>query len=190
MQLSTFDGQQDGEKILAALTPHPLTKTLSIVGLVLLILLFSCIAFMIGSVVPIAGGTIKLVGVLLSAIILITGIWWIETTFKKAITYITDRRVMRFDVTTPFFTTKRALFWNEVLKAKAYAPNIILKSLNIGEVVLEPIAATEESICISNVSFYEDIANYIDKILYTTKNKLQEMDTFKPFIFKSKGHRG
>ena len=55
------------------------------------------------------------------------GTWWNNLIAREDRTYLTDRRIIRFEVVTPFFKTKRALFWNEAMKAKGYAQNLIAK---------------------------------------------------------------
>ena len=96
---------------------------------------------------------------------------------------------MRFDKPSPFDVAKRALFWNEVLKAKGYSPNILYKLLRIGIIIVEPQLSDQENIVMYDMTYYEDTANYIDKILFTFKNKPMETAMLKPFVAKPKGER-
>jgi hypothetical protein len=91
---------------------------------------------------------------------------------------------------SPFFVTKRALFWNEALKAKAYASNIFFRSFKIGTIDVEPQLAEHEDVRVTDVYYFEDLANYIDKILFTFKNKPEDIASIKPFVPKVKGQRG
>ena len=184
-----FDGQQTDERILFEITPHPLSRMLSLVQLVLLAVFFGLVLFLIASVAPAAGAALRAIGLVLPIFIIAIGFWWTNTVFAKAKTYITDRRIIRFDVVSPFFTTKRALFWNEALKAKAYAPNLLSRFLGIGIVEVEPVMGDKENVRVTDVGYFDDLANYIDKILFTFKNKPAEISTINPFVPKPRGHR-
>lgn len=184
-----FDGQQTDERVFYVIIPHHLAKYVALIRLVLLSLFFFFILQLIASVVPSFAGPIKIASVILSGLLLVIGFWWNETVYNQSKTYITDRRIIRFEVMTPFFTTKRALFWNEALKAKGYTSNIFWKMLNIGRVVVEPQLAEGEDVLVHDVFMYDDLANYIDKILFTFKNKPTEISTIKPFVSKPKGQR-
>ncbi|MBI3385494.1 hypothetical protein HY031_00210 [Candidatus Gottesmanbacteria bacterium] len=184
-----FEGQQTDERILSTVSPHPLSKYLAIGKIILLAIFFYAILILIGTVVPDAAGTLKLFGLLADLILLAVGIWWNTTVYGRDRTYITDRRIIRFDVVSPFFTTKRELFWNEALKAKSYAPNLFYRSLKIGTVEVEPLLGGTESVVVRDCYFFEDLANYVDKILYTFKNKPEEIGSIMPFILKPRGKR-
>lgn len=184
-----FDGRQTDERILYVVVPHPFAKYMALVRLIFLALFFFLILQLIGSVVPAVAAPMRVVSVVLSGILLIVGAWWNQTVYSKSKTYITDRRIIRFEVMTPFFTTKRALFWNEALKAKGYPPNIVWKMLKIGRVQVEPQLAEGEDVLVHDVFMYDDVANYIDKILFTFKNKPAEVALINPFVPKPKGKR-
>lgn len=184
-----FEGQQEGERVLYVIRPHPIAKQLAIARLVFLAVFFFAVLWVIGTIVPSAAMLLELIGLLLAIILLVVGIWWNHTIHEKAKTYITDRRIIRFDVVSPFFMTKRALFWNEALKAKAYAPNFLFRSMKIGTIDVEPQLADHEDVRVTDVYYFEDLANYIDKILYTFKNTPAEIASLKPFVPKAKGQR-
>jgi hypothetical protein len=184
---NVFSGQQTDEKILYILTPHPLMKIISNIILVLLAIFFAFFITLIGAVVN--AGFLWLIGLTFAILLIVGGLWWNHKTFQENLTYITDRRIVRFVVVSPFFKTKRELFWNEALKAKSYSQNLILRGMKIGTLQVEPIASTSENIIVTNVYMFEDVANYIDKILYIFKNKPDEISLIKPFIAKPKGKR-
>ncbi len=184
-----FDGQQEGERVLYIAHPHPIAKQLAIARIVFLAIFFFVVLWVIGTIVPTASSMLQLVGFFLSLALLAVGIWWNLTVYKKAKTYITDRRIIRFDVVSPFFMTKRALFWNEALKAKAYAPNLLYRTMKIGTIDVEPQLAEGEDVRVTDVYYFEDLANYIDKILFTFKNSPGEIASMKPFVPKEKGKR-
>lgn len=185
-----FDGQQEGERILCELRPHPLAKYFAITRGVLLALGLFGVLLMTGTVAPQFARLLTTIGVILGGILLLASYWWNAKVYGQSRTYITDRRIMRFDVVSPFYQTKRALFWSEALKAKGYAPNLLWRMLGIGTVEVSPHMDQHEDIVVANVAFFEDLANYIDKILFTYKQTPQALADFKPFIPKPRWQRG
>jgi len=187
--MSAFDGQQEGERVLYTITPHAIHKYLAIARLIFLALFFFIVLWVIGGIVPVMTTILRTAGFVQSLLLLAIGYWWNLTVFRKSRTYITDRRIIRFDVVSPFFVTKRALFWNEALKAKAYASNIFFRAFKIGTIDVEPLMAEHEDVRVPDVYYFEDLANYIDKILFTFKNKPGDIAAIKPFVPKAKGQR-
>lgn len=177
-----FEGQQEGERILYVANPHPLAKTIAITKIIVLAALFFLITYLISPVI----GVFAFIG---SVLLIGAGIWWNTRVFRNSKTYLTDRRVYRIEVVSPFFQTKRALFWTEALKAKGYAPNILWRMLNIGIVEIQPHMDEHEGVRITDVYFFEDLANYIDKILYLVKNNPGYIATIRPFVPKPAGSR-
>lgn len=185
----TFDGQQTGEMILATVTPHPLQKAINFIIVFLLAILLFIVSYAISGFMIAISPAIRIPAAIISVLLAIAGIWWNNHTYANTVTYITDRRIIRFEAVSPFFRAKRSLFWNEVLKAKAYSPGILWRIMNIGVVRIEPHQLEHENIMIPNVYMFEDVANYIDKIIFTFNNRPQDMGSIRPFIAKPKGHR-
>jgi hypothetical protein len=184
-----FDGQQSDERILYTIFPHPFTKNISLIKIIILAVLFLIMFFVISTVaIPIAN-FIRLIGLIGSFGFFIVALWWTNAMYQKSVCYITDRRIIRFEMISPFYMTKRALFWNEALKAKGYSTNILYRTFNIGSVQVEPTIAEHENVYVGDVFMYNDVANYIDKILFTFKNKPAEVSELKPFVAKPKGQR-
>lgn len=186
----SFDGQQTDERILYVISPHEFSRSLAIAKLLFLSLFFYLmIWFIAGIVSPSYALALTISGAIVSFLLVIIGVWWNQKVYKESKTYITDRRIIRFDIVSPFFQTKRVLFWNEALKAKAFAPNMLYRILRIGTVQVEPHLTDSENVRVTNVYFYDDLANYIDKILYIVKNKPEELQSLQPFVPKPRGER-
>jgi hypothetical protein len=183
-----FDGQQTDEKVLYTITPHPMAKILGIVNTGIIAVIFYIILFIVASATPFSM-ILRFVGLVIVFVAVILGFYWNSYLEKTDKAYITDRRIIRFETVTPILKTKRALFWSEALKAKAFAPNFLFRTLGIGQVVVEPQLAEGENVVIKNVLYYQDLANYIDKIMFSFKNKPEDMISIKPFIPKPKGQR-
>lgn len=184
-----FDGQQEGERILYIVHEHPLTTYISFVTIGLLALCIFGFTGLIASTFPESSGIIWIIGALFGLSVLVLGTLWTKRHHEQSIAYITDRRIMRFEAVSPFFVAKRALFWNEALKAKAVTKNLFWKLLNIGMVVVETQVPEQGEVRLGNVYYYDDLVNYIDKILYLFKNTPNEIIALRPFVPKPKGKR-
>ncbi len=186
---SHFDGQQEGERVLFEIHPHTLVKQFATARVI-----FTAVIFLVIIVVIAAQSNmpapIYVTGVIVVIALLAAGLWWNKKFFSDTRTFITDRRIMRFERVSPFMIAKRALFWNEALKAKAYEPNLLLQNLKIGTLVVEPQVSGEENVVVPQVHYAEDLANYIDKILFIFKNTPGDIATIRPFVPKPRGARG
>lgn len=186
---TAFDGQQTGERILYVVTPHPLTQKLQVTLIAVLSVFFFAVLSAIAGLVPDGvAGALRIAAGVISLAFFGGGIWWTGAVNAKSKTFVTDRRVIRFEPVSPFFVAKRALFWNEALKAKAFSPNLVYRSFNIGIITIEPIAG-QENVRVENVWYFEDLANYIDKILYIHKSDPTKIADFPAFVPKPKGAR-
>jgi hypothetical protein len=185
-----FDGQQTNERILARIIPHPIKKIIGIISLLALAFALVLVCVGISVIIPSAAGYVFPISVIIGLLIIVIGFWWNDYSVGHTITYITDRRIIRFEAITPFTKTKRALFWNEAMKVKAFSANLFKRLLRMGNVVVEPQISGSENVIISDIGMYEDVANFIDKILFTFKNQPQEMNLIHQFVPKPKGQRG
>ena len=186
-----FDGLQAGERVLYVIEPHPLQSANRIaVILIIAAALYRAILWAASAYPELEQlYSLELRGIGIVAAFVFLGLWWNSAVTKRIRAYITDRRIVRFGFVFPFFTVKRALFWNEVLKAKAAPPNIIYRILGICTLKIRPEGTDEEDISIPYSTYGEDLVNYLDKILYYFKNKPEEMSTLRPFVAAPKGNR-
>lgn len=189
MNTIIFDGQQEGERILYELLPHPIAKHLAIGRNIFLAIVLFAVLLMISFIVPQMSTALTLIGSVIALTLTITSVWWNNKVYSQSKTFITDRRIMRFDIVSPFYQTKRSLFWSEALKSKGFSPNFFYRIFGIGTVEVAPQMGEHEDVIVTDVAYFEDIANYIDKILFTFKNKPTEVSLLKPFIPKPRGHR-
>ena len=194
-----FFGKQEGERILYVVKPHPLSLVFKLLKIYL-------IAIAVFAVLAILGTQLVLLdlfilgGLVLAIIIAVVGTKVVTDYQKRDMAYITDRRLMRFDPTTLLATSPRSLTWDEVVKVKTYPPNALWKELAIGNVIVHartparpderaPGAIAADDIELKDVYYYKDLGNYIDKILFTYKQKPKEMENIHAFIPKPRGER-
>ncbi len=194
-----FYGKQDGERILYVAKPHPLALIFKLVKIYILALIVFIAFFVLGTVL-LSAGTLFIVGMVIAAIIAIVGTKVVINYQKRDLAYITDRRLIRFEPTTLVSTNSRSLTWEEAVKVKTYPPNFLWKELALGNVVVHARSSvtvmesphsiiTVDDIEINDVYLYKDLGNYIDKILFTYKQRPKEMDNIHEFVPKPKGER-
>lgn len=199
---TNFYGKQGDERVLYMVKPHKIALTIALTKVYIASFVIMMVFILIGKLISGQGAVLTLGGIFLTILSVFLGSVIAKLSYQKNKTYITDRRIVRFEPTTLFATNIRTLSWDEVVKVKTFPPNFFLKSKAIGTVViharttvrtvdeeLRPSAVTADDVELNYVYYYRDLGNYIDKILYTYKQKPKEMDTVKPFVEKPKGQR-
>lgn len=198
MQKHYFPGQQTDEHVLYEVHPHivslymSLAKITALALFLLITLLFLSKAFMFFGVVSFIA----------AAALLGIGSWVSYESFRRSVTYITDRRVIRFEAATPFATNSRALTWDEVVKVKTFPRNVLWKMMKVGTIIIHAKSTyvhtheqtrenvyTNDDLDLEYVYYYKDLGNYIDKILYTYKHSPHEVAQMRPFVPKPAGQR-
>lgn len=195
-----FYGKQTDEKILYVVRPHPLSTTFSLVKICLVAVVILLVLVILGTQIQSLTGIFMTAGLILFLLIILIGTKVVLDWQTREVAYITDRRLVRFEPTTLFATNSRTLAWDEVVKIKTYPSNFILKQLAIGNVVVHARTPgrpddqgrgeiTADDIQLKDVYYYRDLGNYIDKILFTYKQKPAEIANIMPFVPKPKGQR-
>ncbi|MCL5676066.1 MAG: hypothetical protein M1120_02970 [Patescibacteria group bacterium] len=187
---NSFPGQQTDERVLYHTRPHRGVKYLSFLK-VLVLGFFVFFAFGIVSFnLPFLGGQMAALGSILSACLILFGMWWINSTHEKTDIFVTDRRIVKFAPVTPFHITMRTLFWDEAVKTKTYYKNPVMERiLGVGSLEIHARSQDKDNVDLNHLPFHQDLANYIDKILFTFKNKPDDLKNFKEFVAKPKGQR-
>jgi hypothetical protein len=195
-----FYGKQTDEKILYVVRPHPLATTFGLIKIYLIAVVISLVLVILGTQIESLTGIFVTTGIILFFLIIIIGTKIVLDWESREIAYITDRRLVRFEPTTLYATNSRTLAWDEVVKVKTYPSNFVLKQMAIGNVVVHartPVRPddqghgeiTADDIQLKDVYFYRDLGNYIDKILFTYKQKPAEITNIRPFVPKPRGER-
>lgn len=147
-------------------------------------------------------GQIGIAGGIIAGFIMAIGLWVIENIRRKNIAYITDRRIVKFEASTPFATNSRSLNWEEAVKVKTFPPNFFWKQWMIGTVIVHArttVASldagvrenivTDDDVEIKDVYYYRDLGNYIEKILFLYKKQPKDIAGLQAFVPKEKGKR-
>jgi hypothetical protein len=183
-----FDGQQEDERILYEAHPDRRAVLLSVLSVILAAAFLMLITLVMAIFLPEFRAPILLAGLLISAILGVAA--WLTSLFQlqRNVAYITDRRVIRFSSVGPWSTSSRALFWDEVVKIKTKAPSWLYKVMNVGNVVAH--ARTEgDDLDITNISYFKDLGNYMDKVMYLYKKEPEKLKGIRSFVPKPKGQR-
>lgn len=197
---SDFFGKQDGERILYVVKPHPLSLTFKLIRIYVIALVIFIVLAVLGTQIPMVAGWFFLGGLIIAVLMIVVGTKITVDYQTRDIAYITDRRLIRFEPTTLFATNPRSLTWDEVVKVKTYPPNFFWKQLAIGNVVVHARTPARpddfghgevmaDDIQLSDVYYYRDLGNYIDKILFTYKQKPKEMEEIRAFVPMPRGER-
>jgi hypothetical protein len=195
-----FFGKQDGERILFVVRPHQIALVFKLIKIYAIAMAVFIALAVLGTQL-LSANILLMAGAILALVIVVFGTKIVTNYQKRDIAYITDRRLVRFEPTTLVATNPRSLTWDEVVKVKTYPPNLLWKQLAIGNVVVHartsirtsedtPIGTvTADDVEINDVYFYKDLGNYIDKILFTYKQKPKEMEAIRAFVPKPRGER-
>lgn len=188
-KVEAFSGQQDGERVLHKFGAHPMAFWTDLIPYLITYALLGTLCWFVADWFPDYTNLIKLVA--LATCVVLSGVtmWWLARYYRLVQVILTERRIVRFEPQFPFFTRKRMLFWTNVLKTKAMSKNVFLRFFKVGELIISPVTGEDEDIKIDYVYYYDDLANYIDKILFLAKHTPAELYTLNEFVLKPKGKR-
>ena len=188
--LASFDGKQDAERLLYVIRPH---KLLLLLG-VLQVLAIAIAAYFVWNrlgfeVLNLDENTYEL-GEGFIFVLGLAALWWKRRYYKALRAYITDRRVVRFEAVFPVTEKKRTLMWKEVAKTRGVASNFIWRLVKIGELEIVPkVIEGDGEMTIPYAYYFEDLASYIDKIVYLSQHEPEKLEEVKAFVTKPKGKR-
>lgn len=113
--------------------------------------------------------------------------WWIKKVYQKSIFIITTRRLTKFIHTSPWTRYQMSLGLDKIVDTGAYRKGFIQMITGYGYFVARSAAGAVKNFKIINISFSEDLHNYVNKLLFTFNEKEKELDKFRPFIPNLKG---
>ena len=189
-----FNGQHDDERVLYVVTPHWMMLAVhavgaTAVGIVLYILLmkwggrFNLLHARTVEDLQLQAGVAACLVFLI--ILLVNYLRYVNLR-----TFITDRRVVRFGLNAMLLPTRRTLLWPRVGKVKGYYTNPFLWLFKVGVLKFESeFGYGSEDIKMPYAWYYDDLANYVEKILHLNKTKPDEVAKLHLFVPKPKGQR-
>jgi hypothetical protein len=112
------------------------------------------------------------------------GLWWIDTTWQKSVFIITNRRLTKFIYATPWNRYNLSVTLDMIEDTGAYSRGYFEALVKIGTFTARSAAGNREEkyFFVDHVEHAEDLANYVNKVLFMFKNDVIKLDTFRPFV--------
>ncbi len=126
---------------------------------------------------------------LLGAIIMFGGLWWMWQVYRKTMFIITTRRLTKFIHTTPWTRYQMSLGLDKVVDSAAYSKGYLQAIFGLGTFVARSSAGNIKNFKIENIHFAEDLHNWMNKLMFVFSKSLSELDSFRPFTAKKMGER-
>jgi hypothetical protein len=102
---------------------------------------------------------------------------------------VTTRRLTKIIHTSPFTWYQFSLGLDEIQDTGSYGASYLEAVFRLGYFVARSGAAAIKNFKIVNITFAQDLHNYVNKLLYTFKHHPDKIDRFRPFIPHLKGER-
>ncbi len=187
-----FPGQHTDEVILFATREGKIMLTLRQIAVGLGALILAFMSFFIASQVIASfsmtlANSFALITLGLSLAFGLIGMWWVAILWRKSIFIITTRRLTKFIHTTPWNRYQLSLTLDKIVDTGAYQKGFLQSLCKLGYFVARSSAGNIKNFKILNISFAEDLHNYVNKLLFTFNKDKEALDTFRPFIPHLKG---
>lgn len=188
-----FPGKAEDEKILYVTREAPMMLMVRLTVFMLIVATTVLVgSLMIGNMGRMlefeVGGMIAIV-LLIGAIVMMGGLWWIAQVFNKTLFIITTRRLTKFIHTTPWTRYQMSLGLDKVVDSGAYSKGYVQALFGLGTFVARSSAGNIKNFKIENIHFAEDLHNWMNKLMFTFNKSTAELDNFKPFVAKPIGKR-
>lgn len=187
-----FPGMNTGEKILFVTRESNVMHTIRMVMVALLTVAFLIIgSLLIRSASSFVPGVMvtEVPLILFGVIICLTGIWWVSETYRKSVFIITTRRLTKIIYTTPFTWYQFSLGLDEIEDTGSYSSSYFEALFGLGYFVARSGAAAIKNFKIVNITFAQDLHNYVNKLLFAFKHHPDKIDVFRPFVPHIKGEQ-
>lgn len=184
-----FPGMNTGERILFLTRESVIVFKLRLIALVLVVGVLTGLGFLLSTLLqqifPV--GWLGTIPVIFAGCVFLGGLWWMSETYRKSIFIITTRRLTKIIYTTPFTWYQFSLGLDEIQDTGSYSSSYLEAFFGLGYFVARSGAAAIKNFKIVNISFAQDLHNYVNKLLYAFKHHPAKVDSFRPFIPHMKG---
>lgn len=188
-----FPGKAEDEKILYVTREAPMMMGLRMTGFILIVAITMVVgAFLVsytGEAIGFSTGMIIFVVLLLGAIVMFGGVWWIWQVYQKTMFIITTRRLTKFIHTTPWTRYQMSLGLDKVVDSAAYSKGYSQSIFGLGTFVARSSAGNIKNFKIENIHFAEDLHNWMNKLMFVFAKETEKLDEFRPFTAKKMGER-
>ncbi|MEK7166233.1 MAG: hypothetical protein AAB874_05500 [Patescibacteria group bacterium] len=183
-----FPGQASDERILYVAREAKVMRFLrSVFVLLAAAMLLIVSQIVLGILTQMANVELGLWQVVLFAVGIVfgaVGLWWVNTTWQKSVFIITNRRLTKFIYVTPWNRYNLSVTLDMIEDTGAYSRGYFEALVKIGTFTARSAAGNREEkyFFVDHVEYAEDLANYVNKVLFMFKNDVAKLDTFRPFI--------
>ncbi len=180
-----FSGQNEGERTLFITRESEIMHKMRLIALVvaslILLVLGLILTSLISQFLP-QLSWLKTLIVVLVGLFFILGYWFIEETFRKSLFIITTRRLTKIIHTTPFTWYQFSLGLDEIEDTGSYGSTYFEALFKLGYFVARSGAGAIKNFKIVNITYAQDLHNYVNKLLYAFKHYPDRINEFRPFI--------
>ena len=187
-----FPGQHSDEIILFATREGKIMLTLRQIAVVFGAVILSLMSYFIANevIAPFSksfAASFAVVAIAVSVAFGLIAVWWVSILWRKSIFIITTRRLTKFIHTTPWNRYQLSLTLDKIVDTGAYQKGFLQSLFKLGYFVARSSAGNIKNFKILNISFAEDLHNYVNKLLFTFNKDKEALDKFRPFIPHLKG---
>lgn len=188
-----FPGKAEDETILYVTRESPMMLLVRLVGFSLVdavaVLVGALLSANLGKALGFEYGGLVVIILLIGAIVMFCGMWWIYKVFNKTMFIITTRRLTKFIHTTPWNRYQMSLGLDKVVDSASYSKGYFQSIFGLGTFVARSSAGNIKNFKIENIHFAEDLHNWMNKLMFVFAKDLSKLDEFKPFVAKKMGQR-
>lgn len=188
-----FPGKAEDEKILYVTREAPMMVglRLSVFSLVVAITMIvgAILISYTGKTIGFDTGLLVILILLLGAIVMFGGMWWIWQVYQKTMFIITTRRLTKFIHTTPWTRYQMSLGLDKVVDSAAYSKGYGQSIFGLGTFVARSSAGNIKNFKIENIQYAEDLHNWMNKLMFVFAKETEKLDEFRPFTAKKLGER-
>jgi len=185
-----FPGQYSQERILFVTREGEIILRLKLLALTLVVGIGAVLMILILGSLDILGWSFTTLTPFLLILWLLGGIfigWWMKRVYQKTIFIITTKRLTKFIHTTPWSRYQMSLGLDQIVDTGAYQKGFFQIFTGLGYFVARSAAGSVKNFKIINISFAEDLHNYVNKLLSMLHEHPEQIDRFRPFIPHLKG---
>lgn len=188
-----FPGKAEDEKILYVTRESPMMLLVRLTGFSLIVAITVFVGVMLianmGKSLEFAYGGIVIMLLIIGAIVMFSGIWWVYKVYNKTVFVITTRRLTKFIHTTPWTRYQMSLGLDKVVDSAAYSKGYAQSIFGLGTFVARSSAGNIKNFKIENIHFAEDLHNWMNKLMFVFAKEIEKLDEFRPFSAKKMGER-
>jgi hypothetical protein len=188
-----FPGQASDEKILYVTREAGVMLQLRLLPILLAGLVMAGMAVVIpnnmGGLEVWIVDLIRLALVIFGFVFVVVGSWWVWSLWRKSLFILSNRRLTKFIYSTPWNRYNLSLSLDKIVDTGAYAKGYLQALFKIGTFSARSSAGNRKDkyFYIENVTAVEDLASYVNKLLYVFQHQHARLDSFRPFIVHLKG---